>query len=349
MSDEFIGDPTPLRDADYEKAARDLGCTVAAVRAVAQVESAGGGFLADGRPKILFERHIFHNRTGGRYSAAHSDVSWPTRGGYLGGAREYERLTAALKLDRKAALESASWGKFQVMGFNCSSAGHAKVESFVKAMVSGEPAQLAGFVAFIKTCKLDDELIRRDWAGFARGYNGASYAANAYDRKMADAYALFASGGARTENPMPLLKIGDTGQDVMHLQELLGQVPDGDFGPGTKSKVMAAQKKAGMYADGIVGRQTWELLLSAPAAKPADKHAAKPGKSPAVTPAERSRPPLRQGNKGEDVKLLQILLKLEPDGEFGPGTKAAVAAFQKSRRLTPDGVVSAGTWKALLA
>ncbi|MBB4859722.1 hypothetical protein HNO88_003051 [Novosphingobium chloroacetimidivorans] len=344
MPDEFIGDPTPLRDADFEKAARDLRCTVAAVRAVAQVESAGGGFLADGRPKILFERHIFHKRTAGKHSAAHSDISWPTRGGYLGGAREYERLKAALKLNRKAALESASWGKFQVMGFNHASCGHPKVEGFVRAMVSGEPAQLAAFVAFIKTCKLDDELIRRDWAGFARGYNGASYAENAYDRKMADAYALFASGGARTDNPLPLLKIGDTGQDVMHLQELLGQAADGDFGPGTKAKVMAAQKKAGMYADGIVGRQTWELLLSAPATKPT-----RPSAKPAPTPPERSRPPLRQGDRGEDVKLLQALLKLEPDGEFGPGTKAAVTAFQKAHKLTPDGVVGAGTWRALLA
>lgn len=329
MSDEFTGNPAPLRTADYERAARDLGCTVAAVQAVAQVESAGGGFLRDSRPKILFERHIFHKRTGGRHSARNSDVSWPQRGGYLGGAREYERLRQAIALDRQAALESASWGKFQLMGFNCASAGHADVESFVRAVVSGEPAQLAGFVAFIKINKLDDELVRRDWAGFARGYNGPDFAENRYDRKMADAYAIFARGGARTDNPMPLLKIGDSGRDVMHVQELLGLTADGDFGLDTKAAVIAAQERAGLHPDGVVGRKTWESLL-------------------AQAPADRSRAPLRQGDKGDDVAFLQQLLGLEPDGEFGPGTKTAVAAFQQQRGVTPDGVVGAATWDLLL-
>lgn len=337
MADEFKGNPAALRDLDYERAARALRCTVAAVRAVAQVESAGGGFLADGRPKILFERHIFHARTSGRHSGSHSGVSWPQRGGYLGGRREYDRLAVALALDRKAALQSASWGKFQIMGFNAASCGHSDVESFVAAMVSGEPAQLDAFVAFIKTCKLDDELIRRDWAGFARGYNGPAFAQNSYDRKMADAYALFAAGGARTENPLALLKLGDTGQQVMHLQELLGLRPDGDFGPGTKLKVMAFQEAIGLHPDGIVGRQTWERLLDA--AEPAT------GLSP---DNDRSRPPLRQGDKGEDVVFLQTRLKLTPDGDFGPGTKAAVAAFQQANGLTPDGIAGAATWSALL-
>jgi N-acetylmuramidase/Putative peptidoglycan binding domain len=329
MSDRFIGNPAPLRDQHYESAARDLGCTVAALRAVAQVESAGGGFLEDRRPKILFERHIFHERTGGVHSARNANVSWPARGGYLGGAREYDRLAQAIKLNRKAALESASWGKFQLMGFNHKACGHATVETFVDAMVSGEPAQLAAFVAFIKARKLADELVRLDWEGFARGYNGPAFAANQYDRKMADAYAIFARGGARMDNPMPLLKLGDSGRDVMHLQELLDLFADGDFGPGTKAAVMAAQEEAGLYADGIVGRQTWEALLSAAA-------------------EERSRPPLRPGDKGEDVVLLQRLLGLAPDGDFGPGTEAAVAAFQQKRGLAPDGVVGAGTWDALL-
>jgi len=351
MSDEFTGDPTALSDADYEKAAKDLSCTVAAVRAVAQVESAGGGFYADKRPKILFERHIFHARTKGKYTAEHSNISWPKRGGYLGGVREYDRLKEALALDRKAALESASWGKFQVMGFNCSTCGFSDVEEFVKAMVSGEAAQLAGFVAFIKKNKLDDELVRRDWAGFARGYNGTSYAENKYDKKLADAYAIFATGGARTDNPLPLLKIGDQGQDVSHLQELLGMTADGDFGPGTKAKLVAFQKKAGLYADGIAGRQTWELLLAVPpakvTAKPASPASAKPVQT--ASTAVRSRQPLRQGDRGDDVVYLQQLLKLNADGNFGSGTKNAVIAFQKAHKLASDGIVGSGTWQALLS
>lgn len=260
MPDEFFGDATPLRDRDYEKAARDLGCDVAAVRAVAQVESAGGGFLADGRPKILFERHIFHARTAGRHGPSHPDVSCPQRGGYLGGVREYDRLHEALALDRKAALESASWGKFQVMGFNFASAGHSNVEAFIKAMVSGEPAQLAGFVAFIKAKRLDDELVRRDWAGFARGYNGSDYARNAYDRKMADAYALFANANAK--GPMSTLKLGDGGPQVTRLQKLLDVTPDGAFARGTELAVIAFQRSRKLMADGVVGPATWNALLA---------------------------------------------------------------------------------------
>jgi hypothetical protein len=37
----------------------DLNCDVAAIQAVAEVEARGAGFLGDGRPKILFERHKF--------------------------------------------------------------------------------------------------------------------------------------------------------------------------------------------------------------------------------------------------------------------------------------------------
>ena len=74
-------------------------------------ESRGFGFLSDRRPKILFERHIFHKRTGGKFSAKHPDISNRNAGGYgAGGGHQYVRLEKAIKLDRKAALESASWG-----------------------------------------------------------------------------------------------------------------------------------------------------------------------------------------------------------------------------------------------
>jgi hypothetical protein len=43
-----------LTNQDYCIAAKTIGCDVAAVKSVAQVESAGGGFLPDGRCKILF-------------------------------------------------------------------------------------------------------------------------------------------------------------------------------------------------------------------------------------------------------------------------------------------------------
>lgn len=59
-------------------------------------------------------------------------------------------------------------------------------------------------------------------------------------------------------------------------------------------------------------------------------------------------PVLRRGSKGAEVKILQSHLGIASDGSFGPGTENAVRAFQRSRGLTPDGVVGAQTWGALL-
>jgi hypothetical protein len=169
----------------WEMAARDLGVEVAAIKAVAAVESRSNGFLTDGRPVILFERHIFHKLTNGKYK---SDISNPKPGGYLGGAEEYNRLEKALNLDPKAAMMSASWGKFQIMGFNHKLAGFSSVEGFVSAMETSEDAQLDAFVKFLINTKLDAPLRRKDWAAFARGYNGPAYAKNNYDTKMAKEY-----------------------------------------------------------------------------------------------------------------------------------------------------------------
>lgn len=341
MPSEFVGNPAPLTNADFERAAAKLGCSVPAIRAVAQVESLGGGYLPDGRPKILFERHKFHKYSKGKWSATHSHISWPKAGGYKGGAREYDRLEEAIALDRNAALLSASWGAFQIMGFNYKVVGFSDVESFVTAMVESSSRQLDAFVAFIKSNRLDDELRRLDWAGFARGYNGASYHINKYDEKMANAYALFNSGGSHTDNPHPLLRMGSKGQTVVHLQELLGLAKDGDFGPATKAAVIKWQKKNGLHPDGIVGGQSWAVLLDSKENDPETKKAKK-------EESQRSRAPLRIGDKGDDVEFLQKNLGLFVDGDFGPITLLAVKEFQRSKGLTPDGIVGRKSWEALL-
>lgn len=181
----------PISEQAYREAAEDLGCDVAAVKAVAQVESAGGGFFNDGRPKILYERHWFRKFTDGQFDATNASVSGK-RGGYKRGAAEYTRLEEAIGLDREAALKSASWGKFQVMGFNHAVCGFDDVEDFVAAMVESEDRHLQAFISFVESNGLDAHLRSLNWAKFARGYNGPAYRENKYDTKMANAYAKFA-------------------------------------------------------------------------------------------------------------------------------------------------------------
>lgn len=259
MAMEFSGTAKRFDDKAIERAATKLSCPVAAVRAVIDVESRGG-FLPDGRPKILFERHYFCRLTKGVHDKKHPDISNKKWGGYKGGPAEYERLNRAVALDRKCALQSASWGAFQIMGANFKIAGFKDVEEFVGAMVAGEPDQLDAFVNFVENTNLDDELRRLDWIGFARGYNGPAYKANKYDEKLAAAYRYHSAGGARTTSPLPVLKMGDTGDEVKILQKALGIAGDGDFGPVTKAAVVAFQKKSRLYADGVVGKNTWAKL-----------------------------------------------------------------------------------------
>jgi N-acetylmuramidase/Putative peptidoglycan binding domain len=259
MALEFSGPATPMTEAAVEDAAQKIGCAVAAVRAVLDVESRGG-FLPDKRPKILFERAYFCRLTGGKYNQSNPGISATTWGGYKGGAAEYDRLDEAMALDRNAALRSASWGAFQIMGNNFAECGFGSVDDFVEAMVAGEPQQLNAFVSFVKKAGLADELTRLDWAGFARGYNGPAYKSNKYDVKLAAAYNFHMAGGARVNGPMPVLKMGDTGDDVKKLQAALRVTADGDFGPATKAAVLAFQQEHNLYPDGVVGPATWTAL-----------------------------------------------------------------------------------------
>lgn len=181
-----------LTENDWSEAARKLGCSVAAIKAVAQVEAPKGGFLPSGEPTILFERHVFSRLTDRKYDAQYPGISNRKPGGYSGGPAEHLRLREAALLDRDAALKSASWGKFQIMGFNHAPAGFPILQNFINAMYKDESSQLGAFVNFLRHEGLAKHLKHLDWARFAEGYNGPNYRINAYDTKMADAYRKLA-------------------------------------------------------------------------------------------------------------------------------------------------------------
>ncbi|WP_332751840.1 N-acetylmuramidase family protein [Hydrogenophaga sp.] len=181
-----------LTEQDFARAAFKLGCEIAVVKAVAVVESTGGGFDPEGFPKTLFEGHWFHRETNGKHAAMHPTLSYKnwTRAHYGKTWKEEKaRLNAAVALDRTAAMKSASWGMFQIMGGNHAKCGFPTVQEFVNAMCAGEGEQLDAFVQFIMSTGLADALRTRDWARFAKGYNGPSYAKNKYDEKLATAYS----------------------------------------------------------------------------------------------------------------------------------------------------------------
>lgn len=186
-------------------AAAALGVEAAALFAIAEVESRGSGFLADGRPVILFERHVMYRRLkkAGRdadeLAARFPAFVNPAPGGYRGGEGEWYRLDLARQIDRDAANESASWGKFQIMGFHWGTCGFASVADFVDAMGESEARQLAAFVGFVQA---DPALLKAlkacKWAEVAKRYNGPDFKKNDYDTKLSAAYAHHGGGAEAT-------------------------------------------------------------------------------------------------------------------------------------------------------
>lgn len=141
-----------------------------------------------------------------------------------------------------------------------------------------------------------------------------------------------------------ILRQGSKGSAVSELQQLLqskgfytGKI-DGDFGAGTTNAVLKFQKANGLVTDGIVGSSSWAKLR-------------------AVVPTASSQglPTLLPGSKGSAVAQAQQLLKDKGyyqgriDGDFGMGTRDAIAAFQRANGLTVDGKVGEQTWKKLQA
>ena len=229
---KFKGTASPLSESGLDQALDLLNLGAPELWAVLAVETQGCGFLKDRRPLILFERHIFRKETNGAFDQTHSQISSPTPGGYFGGTAEYQRLEEAVALNSHAALDSASWGIGQIMGFNCKLAGFDSVEKMVTAMIDTEDTQLSGMANFVRSQDLHVPLGNHDWAGFARRYNGPDFAKNQYDVRLAASFALFSNGA------LPNLR-------VRQVQVLLTFL---DFNPGT--------------IDGIVGKRTRSAIVS---------------------------------------------------------------------------------------
>lgn len=256
----YAGTALPLSLGAVDRAARDLACEPAALSAVLVVETGmRSGFLPvpDRRPRILYEAHIAH-RLCGRPVPGLSVQAWDRTLYATTGAGEWDRLVRAVDmLGEDVALKAASWGVGQVLGMNADLCGFSSVQSFVRAMAEGEEQQLGAVVAFIRARRLVDPLRRKDWAAFARGYNGTAYAANAYDQKLAAAYARIISGTPDDGT----LSIGDFGPEVASLQRALVALgykvsTDGDFGRMTRNTVELVQAARGLKVDGVVGPMT---------------------------------------------------------------------------------------------
>jgi hypothetical protein len=239
---EFTGGGAPLTQAGLAQACQKLGVGVAEIWALTFTETDWpyGGCYADKRPQILFERHIFHRLTGGKFDQGYPDISQPTAGGYgAGGNHQYERLATAMSLDEGAALQSASWGIGQVLGENYKSAGFASPQALVTQLFASEDAQLLAVANEIIADNAAKALATHDWANFARIYNGPAYARNNYDTTLRTWYEKFRGGAS------PDLRVRSAQLYLMYLDYHPRDI-DGSWGKFTQSAVNQFQAAKGM-------------------------------------------------------------------------------------------------------
>lgn len=266
----FKGAALPLSEIDIPRIGNIIRVGEDEIRAVMEVETLGGGFDSQGRPKMLFEPHRFWIELGEgpkRTRAEEQGLAYKKWGTKPYPRDSYPRLELAIKIDANAALRSASWGLGQIMGFNHKAAGFASAGDMVALFCDSEPMQLEAMIRFIEAENLDDELRRHDWSGFARGYNGAGYLKNNYHTKLAAAFARWQAIPDVLAPNYPKIGLGSRGAAVRTAQERLlawGFDPgtiDGIYGEKTKKAAAAWQKSVGLVADGIIGPKSWPKLM----------------------------------------------------------------------------------------
>lgn len=175
--------PERISQQDLVDTARELGIEPEAMMAIARQESHGGGFFKNGQPKILFERHrMYALLKQEKFDVAALEKKYPglvnhVPGGYGPSSTQHARLEQARAIDERAALQSASWGTFQVMGENYRNL-YASPQDMERAMRASEKQQLAFFAAFLRK-KAGGKLLRalnaHQWETVATLYNGSRW------------------------------------------------------------------------------------------------------------------------------------------------------------------------------
>lgn len=202
LAEQLIVQPdtiVPLTEEDFREVAQRIGVEVAAIKAIVDIEAGPTheGFSAPGKPLINFDLTMFRRfatRRGvnlSKYSQSHSVVFNSHRGSQI---KANARLDAARTINPEAAVEGTFWGMFQIGGFNWKKCGAESLDDFVMRMSRSERDQLDMFVEFITNAGLLKYLKAKDWASFARGYNGPAYARRNYHTRMASAYARYSKG-----------------------------------------------------------------------------------------------------------------------------------------------------------
>ncbi len=190
---DFKGAAKRIEDIDLPRIGFRIGVGEDEIHAFMDVEAAGSGFDHDGRPKILFEPHVFYRNLAGaqRDAAVAAGLAYKRWGTKPYPKDSYPRLIEAMKIDETAALKAASWGLGQILGENFHQVGYDTPQAMVLAFMDDEEHHLEAMVQFLIANHIDDDLRRHAWPVVARVYNGAGKYIE-YARQLAMAFARWA-------------------------------------------------------------------------------------------------------------------------------------------------------------
>lgn len=303
---DFRGVAKRLDDIDLPKLGHLIGVGEDEMHAVLDVEAAGSGFDAKGRPKMLFEPHVFYRNLSGakRNAAVKAGLAYAKwRKGYP--KDSYPRLIKAMEIDETAALKASSWGLGQVLGENHLMLGYKTPQAMVLAFMADEENHLKGMVDFIVKAGIDDDLREHNWATFARMYNGPGYKENGYDTKLAKAYAKWSKikdtpwSPDEVDQPVPVPTprpetVVDKAviENVQRSLVALGYTEvggvDGKLGPLTSAAILAFRNDNGLHVSDVIDDELLLALQTAPARK--------------LTPARTEATPAEVREKVPEVK-----------------------------------------------
>ena len=188
-----------ITNADLIQVAIKYNLELAVIKAIISVES-NGKSIQNGIPTMLFEGHIFwqqlkiHKISPYNYIKGNENILYQkwTKKYYTGSNNgEYNRLLKAININEEAAYESASYGLFQIMGYNYKICGYDSAKQFFRDLSVNEDNHLKAFIKFIEYNKIIPYLQTKNWRKIAYLYNGPSYVQNNYHIKLQQAYEKY--------------------------------------------------------------------------------------------------------------------------------------------------------------
>jgi peptidoglycan hydrolase-like protein with peptidoglycan-binding domain len=150
-----------------------------------------------------------------------------------------------------------------------------------------------------------------------------------------------AENTGKADDPWPAVQKDAYHRGVAAILKHLSRGPE--FCAGHKEYALPNGRKPDPNFDMSAFRSSVAAILNGTAPPPL----LIPATEPSTLPGTPGRPTLRRGATGGLVRQLQTKVGVNPTGNFGPVTEAAVRAFQRHHDLVPDGIVGPKTWAAL--